>query len=608
LNVLIADCETDGFLDTYTRLWTLQLGSADGDDVTVYADQPGYPPLAEGMARMAAADRVVFHNGIKFDLFAINRLYPDALRLEQLFDTLIGVRLLNPEERQNALEDWGERLGILKGRYAGDFQSFTQELVDYAKQDIHVTRALYRMVEPRLRGWGQSVELEHRVAYVIALQEQNGFQLNIAGAIELESELRQEMTVIERELQEIFPPILVADKKKGSAEFTPSRDNATQGYTGGVAFSRVKAQIFNPGSEIQIADRLTRKYHWKPKEFTPTGRPTINETVLSGLRFPECKPLLRYLKVQKQLGQLADGDNAWLKLVKPNGRVYGAVNTIGCSTRRMSHFAPNIAQVDKDPRMRSLWGPRPGWKQVGSDAEGLEARMLGHYLARYDNGVFGDRVINGDKSAGTDVHSVNLAACRPAGLATRDGGKRLLYALMYGAGDAKLGWICKDDCRNTAVPPVEPPRASDAKLGKELRVALAKGIVGIDKLTDAIKMRVKQTATKGRPGYVTTLDGGRIYVRADHSALNFLLQGGGAIVMKMALVIFHFELLRWEYGVDFAYCANVHDEVQIECKPELAEEIGRTFSDAIRIAGERLNVRCPLAGAYDVGDNWGQTH
>jgi DNA polymerase-1 len=176
---------------------------------------------------------------------------------------------------------------------------------------------------------------------------------------------------------------------------------------------------------------------------------------------------------------------------------------------------------------------------------------------------------------------------------------------MYGAGDGKLGWICKDDCRNAGV---EPPKLADAKLGKQIRALVAKGIVGIDKLTEAVKARVKQTATKGRPGYVTTLDGGRIYVRSDHSALNFLLQGGGAIVMKMALVIFHFELLRWEYGVDFAYCANVHDEVQIECKPELAEEIGRTFSDAIRIAGERLYVRCPLAGAYDVGDNWGQTH
>src|SRR5689334_19726159 len=118
--VLIADCETDGFLDTYTRLWTLQLGTAEGDDVTLYADQPGYPPLAEGLARMRDADRVVFHNGVRFDLFAIDRLYPGYLRLDQIFDTLIGVRLLNPEERANALEDWGERLGILKGRYGGD--------------------------------------------------------------------------------------------------------------------------------------------------------------------------------------------------------------------------------------------------------------------------------------------------------------------------------------------------------------------------------------------------------------------------------------------------------------------------------------------------------
>jgi DNA polymerase-1 len=148
LNVLIADCETDGFLEVYTRLWTIQLGSADGENVTVYADQPGYPPLEEGLARLRSADRVVFHNGIRFDLEAINRLYPGTLRLEQMYDTLIATRLLNPEERANKLEDWGERLGILKGKYTGDFQTFDEELVRYARQDIIVTRALYRMVEP----------------------------------------------------------------------------------------------------------------------------------------------------------------------------------------------------------------------------------------------------------------------------------------------------------------------------------------------------------------------------------------------------------------------------------------------------------------------------
>lgn len=602
MNVLIADCETDGFLETYTRLWTIQLGSADGDDVVVYADQPGYPPLAEGLSRLRSADRVVFHNGVRFDLEAINRLYPDTLRLEQIYDTLIAVRLLNPEERQNALEEWGVRLGILKGRYTGDFQSFTTDLVQYAKQDIHVTRALYRKVEPQLRDWGISLELEHKVAYVIALQERNGFKLNLEKAQALEAELRQEFTTIERELQEIFPPIYVADRTKGSALFVPKRDNPKVGYVAGCQFSRVKVQEFSAGSETQITLRLTRKYGWRPRQFTPTGRAKVDEKVLGSLQYPEAKALMRYLRVQKQLGQLSDGKNGWLKLVKPDGRVYGAVNTIGCATGRMSHFAPNMGQVDKkDLRMREVWEPRDGWVLKGIDADAIEARMQGHYLARYDDGEFIERVLHGNKDDGTDFHSVNLEACKPSGLVTRDpGAKRLYYAYLYGAGDAKLGSIVREDRIKAGL---SLPKLKDKPLGSVVRKLLAKGMRGIDRLQDDLRKRISR-------GYIVGLDGRHIIVRSEHSALNFLLQGGGAVVMKLALVIFHFEAaVAWEHGVDFAYCVNCHDEVQIECPPIISNEIGWAFADCIRIAGERLNLRCPLAGtASNAGANWKDTH
>ena len=64
------------------------------------------------------------------------------------------------------------------------------------------------------------------------------------------------------------------------------------------------------------------------------------------------------------------------------GRVHGSVNGIGARTNRMSHFAPNMAQVDKE--MREVWLPDAGEKLVGCDAEGLELRTTidhdGHFL------------------------------------------------------------------------------------------------------------------------------------------------------------------------------------------------------------------------------------
>ena len=53
---LIADCETNSLLPAMTKLWCIQVGDADTDEVTIYADQPGFPSLAEGIARRFGTD------------------------------------------------------------------------------------------------------------------------------------------------------------------------------------------------------------------------------------------------------------------------------------------------------------------------------------------------------------------------------------------------------------------------------------------------------------------------------------------------------------------------------------------------------------------------
>ncbi len=595
----IADCETDGLLDTMTRLWTLQIGSADGADVDLYCDVlPGYKPISEGIARLQRADRVVFHNGLGFDLWAINTLYPDTLRPEQIFDTLIAARLLDPEERNHSLEDWGERLGIPKGTPPDDWTTWDDSKMDYARQDIMVTRPLYHRQIAKLDGWGRALDIEHKVAWAIAQQEQNGFLLDVPAAQALELELRESLQQIERNLQAVFPPIDVPIDK---VPFVPKRDDKKRGYQKGAPIVRMTTQIFNPASRQQAAERL-KSLGWKPKDFTDSGLPKIDADVLAPLPYPEARALLRYFTALKKLGQLADGENGWLKLVRPTGRIHGRVNPLGAATGRMSHFRPNVAQVDKDRRMRSLWKSRPGWKLVGCDAEGLEARMLAHYLAAYDKGAFTDRLLNGKKEDATDIHSANAAALKPIGDCGRDGAKTILYALMYGASDMKLGATLKDGCR-TADTPV--PKAGDRIVGKKVRAAIARTMIGIDRLTAAIEARVKQR------GYLVALDGRRLPVRKSHAALNTLLQGGGAIVMKLALALWMTEVAPtrgWIHGVDYALCANVHDEVQIECRPDIAEDVGRSFAESITEAGRRLNVRCPLAGSYDIGTTWAETH
>lgn len=641
MTTLICDVEADGFLEDMTRIWTIQIGTEDGDDVDIYADQPGYPPLKEGIERLKIADKVVFHNGMKFDIHAINKIFPGTLRPEQLYDTMVGGRLLFPQYKTHALAAWGERLKCAKGEYTGDFKSFTQDMVDYARQDIVVTRALWHKLREKFQAWDwmPSFEMECLFQYVIGLQEQNGFMLDIPLAVELEGELRQELADIAIELQEIFPPRIVPDGKKLSKAYRQKSVKPTTWFglkrksdnpelwdqvkhwdNIETEWHRVTVEIFNPSSRAQVADRLIHKYGWKPWKFSDSGQPTIDEDVLSELPFPEAKAMMRYLTVEKQLGQIINksGDRGWLIYVnEKTARVHGAVNTLGASTGRCSHFAPNMAQVNKkNKKMRECWIPRPGWKLVGADADGLEFCCLAHYVAPLDKGITTERVINGDKAKGTDVHSANrdavLQVLTDAGYpinvlsveeraSIRDDAKTLIYALMYGAQDPKLGMTIVEMFKRFNV----KSKHKSSMLGGMAREALGKGIPGLDKLIADVKKRAMKR------GFVKGIDGRKIYVKSEHSAFNFLLQGAGAIAMKMALVIFHFEELPktgWVHGVDFGYCANVHDEVQIEARPEIAQQIGDLFARCITLAGERLGFRCPLTGTADVGNTWKDTH
>jgi DNA polymerase-1 len=597
MTTLIADVETDGLLPEMTKLWMVQIGDADTDEVTIYADQPGFPPIIDGINRLKAADFYVFHNGLGFDMEAINRFHPGAIVREKLLDTLLMSRLAHPDERQHSLKAWGLRLGCHKGDYTGDFQTFDDVLVTYARQDIVVGRAIYHKLKHTL-GWGTSYTLERDITVILGLMEQNGFTLDLPRAQLLESRLRGEVEKLNEELQALFPPLC------RETPFTPKVNNKTLGYRKGVPMIKRKMEAFNPSSRAHIAERL-QMLGWKPKDdaYGADGIPTCDEKVLSAMKHPVAAVLLRYLSLDKMLGQLSDGKNGWLRLVKANGRVHGRVTATGTVTSRMSHSKPNMAQVSKkDPEMRACWKARDGWVLVGCDGEGIQARVVGHYLARYDGGATAEAIAHGDKSLGTDVHTLNQKAISKIAEITRDGAKTALYAKLFGSSPAGLGCTLTQACRDAGT---RVPRLPLAELGNLVNAALATSMKGLDKLEESAQAKV---ATHK---YLVTLDGRKLPVTSKRLALVTLAQGGEACIMKLAACIFHFEAaptLGWVHGVDYGFCAFVHDEVQTECRPEIATQLGEVMADCITQSGVRLGVRCHLAGSYDIGANWHETH
>ncbi|CAB5155454.1 PolA DNA polymerase I - 3'-5' exonuclease and polymerase domains [uncultured Caudovirales phage] len=609
MTTLVFDIETNGLLDELDRLHCLCI--KDLDNNLVHSLTPG--SIEVGVKMLEQADILIGHNILKFDIPAIQKVYP-WFKLKEgvvLHDTLIMARLIYPEIAnmdyglansgqmpkkligRYSLESFGYRIGEYKGDYKGGWETWNQEMQDYCEQDIEVTAKLYAKImerKERHQVSDYSVELEHRVAEIIFRQEMNGFGFDMPKAEVLHQELLVRRMELEKQLLTMFPPWEVR------TPFIPKVNNKTRGYVKGEMTYKVQVVEFNPSSRMHIAKVLKEKHGWQPKEFTEKGEAKVDDSVLAELDYPEAKLLAEYFLIQKRLGQLAEGGEGLMKRVKKDGRIHGEVITNGAVTGRMTHRKPNMAQIpaNRSPygeRFRELFVPRKGWKLVGCDADALELRCLAHYMSAYDEGAYIDVVLKGKKADGTDMHSVNCRAIGFNPATHRDIAKTFFYAFIYGAGDFKIGTI------------VNAPK-NHKNVGARIRRNFLKNLPALGMLTERVGKKVKDS------GALRGIDGRRLSCRSEHSALNTLLQSAGAVAMKVALVVLDDDLKSLGYTpkTDYEFVGNIHDELQIECRPEIAETVGQTAADAIRKAGEKLGFRCELAGNYEVGENWKQTH
>lgn len=592
---LIFDLETDGLLDTVSKIHCLVIKDTDTDEVFTY--RSGFPyELEEGIDHLLSGSLVVGHNVIKYDIPVIEKLYKVSFDHAKVFDTLVATRVIWAAIREtdsvriqkgilpgklfgsHSLAAWGYRMKNYKGDYDSGWEKFTQEMLDYCVQDVQVTADLYSRILKKNYS-AQCLELEHKLAWLMAKQERNGFHFDTAGAAKLYAKLVSRRSEIEAELIATF-----GEWQVRLPDFIPARDNKTKGYIKGVPVPRYKTVMFNPSSRDHIADRLQKLYGWKPQELTEGGKPKIDEVVLSKLSYEPCAALSEYLMVQKRISQLAEGDQAWMKCEK-QGKIHGSINTNGAVTGRATHSYPNISQVPSSGSpyghdCRGLFTVPNGWTLVGADASGLELRCLAHFMAEWDGGKYADILLSGD------IHTENQKA---AGLETRNQAKTFIYAFLYGAGDAKIGSIV----------------GGDAGDGKRLKSKFLRSLPALGRLVDS----VKQAATKGN---IAGLDGRDIYIRSAHASLNSLLQGAGAVVCKQWLVLLEEQLQsKFKHGWDgdYCFCAWSHDEVQIACRtPEIAQQVAELATDCVRQAGEHFNFRCPLAGEYKIGTTWADTH
>lgn len=545
--------------------------------------------------------------------------------------------------------------------------SFNEPMMDYNVQDVVVTKALLEKLlsdkhyfpddgdihwwaHDSVSFWGNSCEavwLEHRAAWLLAKQERNGFPFNTKAIEELYVELAGRRSELLQTLTDTFGTwyqpkggtelflhprtgkplgkyprvkypkqggIYKKPKNKAQREGREPCELDTRDYVEGAPYTPVEHVVFNPSSRDHIALKL-KEAGWVPTEFTDKGAPKVDDEVLEHVRVedPEkqrCIDLIKeYLMIQKRIGQAAEGDKAWLRYVKEDGKIHGSVNPNGAVTGRATHSFPNLGQV---PGVRSPYGEpcraafgaehhldgitgKP-WVQAGIDASGLELRCLAHFMSKYDSGDYADVILNGD------IHTVNQQA---AELPTRDNAKTFIYGFLYGAGDEKIGQIV----------------GAGKERGKELKKKFLENTPAIAALREGIQQTLVESSrwvageqqVKWKRRWIKGLDGRKVHVRSPHAALNTLLQSAGALICKLWIVETEELLLKaglkhgWDG--DFAYMAWIHDEIQVACRTEeIAQQVIDIAQQAMRNVGDHFKFRCRLDTEGKMGPNWKECH
>lgn len=594
---LLFDIETNGldfsdgnFIDRVHTCYCLVIMDVETNKISRYYDTDGLRELGTGsiqqglkqLEQLGPNDELIGHNIIQFDVPVLRKLY----RFEptcRIYDTLVASRTLFPDRTGgHSLGSWGDRLGCPKIEF-DEFGYFSLAMLEYCEQDVITNARVYKHLkqEERNGDWQKALDLEHKVADIIARQERNGFYFDQERARQYLSEWEQEIDSIDNRINRIcgkhVQPGPVIDKPfKINGEPAVRTGTVADKYALDLSsicgpFSTFDYKFINLESKAQQKELLL-ELGWKPEAFTPAGGPKLDDSITKV--GPIGSDLLRRNVLSHRRSQV----QGFLDIVDQNSRIHGGANPCGTNTSRMKHQRiVNIPRATSPfgAEMRSLFGACSGRTLVGYDAASLELRILAHYIG---NEEYNGRITTNNKSE--DAHTL---AARAAGLDDRDVGKTINYALIYGAGDKKLGSII----------------GGGEEAGVRLRSELYNRIPGLGRLVDRAKSASKR-------GYVISLDGRKLYTRPRVSPLNTLIQGGGSIFMKTVAV--QLDKLVKDRNIDAIKVVDMHDEAQWECHPKDVDALSSCINEAFVHACSHLELRCPQEAEIKVGQNWMETH
>ncbi len=347
---------------------------------------------------------------------------------------------------------------------------------------------------------------------------------------------------------------------------------------------------FNIASPKQLAVVLFEEMNLpvvrKTKTGASTDEATLSELAAQGHALPSL--VLEHRMYSKLQNTYLD---ALPLLLNPHtGRIHTTFSQTVTATGRLSSRDPNLQNIpvrsEKGRAVRAAFVPEEGWSMLAADYSQVELRMLAHYS--------GDEVLRQAFAEGKDIHRV--VAAEIAGIdedevtrEQRQAAKAVNFGIIYGQTAHGLS-------QTTDMNRPQAQLFIDSYFEQFPRVR--------EWIDDAI-------AQAREAGYVKTMLGRRREIpdlnssnkanqaRAEREAVNTIIQGSAADLVKTAMVNLHAAMKHKTPRARMLL--QIHDELVFECPPEEIE----ILRELVRAEMEHaLPLAVPLLVDMGVGRNW----
>lgn len=552
--------------------------------------------LLDGVNLLSKASILCGHNIIGYDLLVLEKIFKGFTYSGELVDTYILSTLINPDRHNgHSIESYGLQFGIPKDTFS-KFDTFSFELLSRCERDVELNYKVYQYLEPYLKDydWSTAIMIENKMSRLFAEQAYHGVYFNKKLAYDtlenISSKVKELGAYITSELDFIIPKsykpkdgktptVVSAFKKDGEYTVAAKKWMGKDIFQVVGDFSRVSFMKPELSQQQLIAEQFIKKWGWKPKSKSPTGQPSLKRETLINDPNPVIKAYGTYSRLNYYKKLLKnDPDMGFLNKIRDDNRLSAGGISNGTPTGRARHtIVVNIPTEREDSEyskiFRQLFTTPKGKIMVGADLKSIEARMLCHYM---EDPVYTDHTCN------KDIHAYTAELI---GSDSRQKGKEWNYALLYGAGNKKLGSIL----------------GVSSEKAKEIREQFMEKLPKFKRLLDIINMKLEYQQ------YIKGIDGRQLFIRSTHSSLNSLLQSSASILMKLITIYVNEDITRNK--LDVTMVIHMHDEFIFECNPCDVEKLKIIIKNAVDKASKFFKIEdVPIEMDIKIGETWRDVH